>query len=95
MSTAQTLPITVEGWDTRKLPPQLTRRFTFESYAQTRQFLDDLADLSEKNGNYPNLHFAKDFVTVTIAAPDDGALNAAEGEFASQVNGLAARVVQA
>lgn len=94
MSTVHSLPITAEGWDTRKLPPQMTRRFTFDSYAQTRQFLDDLADLSESNGNYPNLHFAKDFVTVTIAAPDDGPLNEAEAQFARQVTSLADRVVQ-
>ncbi len=94
MSTTQPLTVTVEGWETRKLPPQLTRRFTFESYTLTRQFLDDLADLSEANGNYPNLHFAKDFVTVTIAAPDDGALTEAEAAFARAVNALADRVVQ-
>ncbi|WP_407275380.1 4a-hydroxytetrahydrobiopterin dehydratase [Halothiobacillus sp. DCM-1] len=94
MSATPSTTIAVEGWETRKLPPQLTCRFTFNSYAQTRQFLDDLADLSESNGNYPNLHFAKDFVTVTIAAPDDGALNEAEAAFARQVNSLANRILQ-
>jgi len=91
MAEETTLPIAIEGWETRKLPPQLTRRFDFDSYYNTRAFLDDLADLSETIGNYPNLHFAKDFVTVTISAPDDGALQEAEATFARQVNDLAAK----
>lgn len=91
MAENTVLPIAIEGWETRKLPPQLTRRFDFDSYAKTRAFLDELADLSESVGNYPNLHFAKDFATVTIAAPDDGALQEAEATFARQVNDLAAK----
>lgn len=82
--------ISVEGWETRKLPPQLTRRFEFDSYAQTRAFLDDLADLSEELGNHPSLHFAKDFATVTIA-PIEGELQQSEADFARQVNDLAAK----
>lgn len=83
--------ITVEGWETRKLPPQLTCRFEFESYAKTRAFLDDLADLSEEIGNHPSLHFAKDFATVTIAPADDGDLKQSEADFARQVTDLAAK----
>ncbi|ANJ67049.1 hypothetical protein A9404_06325 [Halothiobacillus diazotrophicus] len=91
MAESTTPPISVEGWETRKLPPQLTRRFDFDTYAQTRGFLDDLAELSEAVGNYPNLHFAKDFATVTISAADDGALQESEATFARQVNDLAAK----
>ncbi|OZB37610.1 MAG: hypothetical protein B7X35_07370 [Halothiobacillus sp. 14-56-357] len=83
--------IEVDGWECRKLPPQLSRRFDFGSYSQTRSFLDDLADLSEAIGNYPNLHFAKEFVTVTISAADDGPLQDSELKFATQVNDLAAK----
>lgn len=91
MAEDKTPPLTIEGWETRKLPPQLTRRFNFDSYSNTRAFLDDLADLSESIGNHPNLHFAKDFVTVTISAADDGALKESEAEFARQVTELAAK----
>lgn len=91
MATENLKPIEIEGWEYRKLPPQLTRRFDFESYSQTRAFLDDLADLSETIGNYPNLHFAKDFVTVTLSAADDGPIQESEADFACQVNDLAAK----
>lgn len=91
MATDQLKSIEVDGWEYRKLPPQLTRRFEFDSYSQTRAFLDDLAELSEAIGNYPNLHFAKDFATVTIAAADDGPLQDAEAQFARQVTDLAAK----
>lgn len=91
MASETVEPIKIEGWETRNLPPQLTRRFDFDNYSNTRSFLDDLAGLSESIGNYPNLHFAKDFVTVTISAADDGALQESEANFARQVNELAAR----
>ena len=58
----------VPDWQRQDLPPILTRRFEFESYAETRSFLDGIARLSEEAGLYPNLSFGKTYVSVTIDA---------------------------
>ena len=58
----------VPDWQRQDLPPILTRRFEFESYAETRRFLDGIARLSEEAGLYPNLSFGKTYVSVTIDA---------------------------
>lgn len=83
--TATTPP---EGWQAQRRPPLLTRRFEFASYAETRGFLDALAELSERTGRYPDLNFGRTHVSVSIAATGD-ALSAAEFEFAAAVSGLA------
>lgn len=48
----------------------LYRRFEFDSYAGTRQFLDRLADLSERSGFYPNLDFGTTYVQIGIEPAD-------------------------
>ncbi len=55
-----------EGWEERGKPLAWNRRYDFSSYAETRTFLDQLADLSEKTGYYPNLNFARTHVVVAI-----------------------------
>lgn len=61
-----------DAWTTQKRPAGLSRSYEFESYDATRQFLDDLADLSERVGYYPNLNFNRTQVKVTIEADADG-----------------------
>lgn len=48
----------------------LHRRFEFDSYAGTRQFLERLADLSERSGFYPNLDFGATYVQIGIEPAD-------------------------
>jgi pterin-4a-carbinolamine dehydratase len=84
-TTQETPP---EGWQAQRRPPLLTRRFEFGSYAETRGFLDALAQLSERTGRYPDLNFGRTHVSVSIAASGDR-LAAAEFEFAATVSGLA------
>jgi len=64
MSTPQ-----VPGWTHSSRPEQLFRRFPFESYAQTRRFLDEVAHVSEQMGVTPqNINFGTTHVNITIAA---------------------------
>ncbi len=55
-----------DGWEERRKPLSWNRRYDFSDYAETRSFLDLLADLSEKTGYYPNLNFARTHVVVAI-----------------------------
>ncbi len=55
-----------QEWQERPRQPRLEKRYEFDSYEQLRDFLDEAADLSEREGLYPDMGFAKDYVNVTI-----------------------------
>ncbi|MBV9655020.1 MAG: 4a-hydroxytetrahydrobiopterin dehydratase [Acetobacteraceae bacterium] len=67
MSRIMELP---PGWKLVTSPLSLFRRYEFASYAETREFLDRLAVLSEETGLFPDLGFAKTYVNITIAGAD-------------------------
>jgi len=58
-------------WKDRKRPNRLERQYKFEDYEELRDFLDLAADLSEKEDYYPDMGFGRDYVNVTIHAPED------------------------
>ncbi len=64
-------PTPPPGWQLVAKPASLFRRYDFASYAETRDFLDRLADLSETLGLYPDLGFGRTHVNVTIHLPRD------------------------
>ena len=78
-----------EGWETRGKPPILFRRFTFDNYGETRQFLDALAELSEETGTHPqNINFGTTYVNITLEAEDGKELTETEHALATRINGL-------
>lgn len=79
-----------EGWETRGKPPTLFRRFTFGNYADTRTFLDALAELSEETGIHPqNINFGTTYVNITLEAEDRKELTETEHALATRINKLA------
>lgn len=76
------------NWERRKKPASMSRRFDFPDYAATRQFLDELADLSEADNLYPNISFGSTYATLTIEAADAAGLTEREEGFAAKVDGL-------
>lgn len=78
-----------EGWEARGKPPTLFRRFAFECYADTRDFLDALAALSEDTGIHPqNISFGSTYANVTLEAADGVALTEADYSLAARINDL-------
>lgn len=59
-----------QQWQERSRPPRLERRYVFSSYDQLRDFLDKAADLSEREGFYPDMGFGRDYVNITIHAEE-------------------------
>ena len=53
-------------WKELQRPPSLRRCFQFDSYAEMRRFLDELADISEKAGYHPNLNLTRTQVNISI-----------------------------
>jgi pterin-4a-carbinolamine dehydratase len=78
-----------EGWRAVPTPPSLFRRFQFDSYRDTRAFLERLATLSKETGLYPDLGFGTTHVNVTVYGKDGRAPGADEVEFASRAGALA------
>ncbi|MET0064954.1 MAG: pterin-4-alpha-carbinolamine dehydratase [Candidatus Thiodiazotropha sp.] len=60
-----------QEWRERPRPMRLERRYEFESYDTLRNFLDNAAELSDREGLYPDMGFARDYVNITIY-PDEG-----------------------
>lgn len=78
-----------DQWQERKRPNRLERRYEFPDYATLRDFLDRAAELSEREGLYPDMGFGRDYVNITIHA-EQGAdeLGDAERRFAERLEEL-------
>ena len=60
-----------DAWVERKKPARLERRYEFEDYEQTREFLEQTADLAEDSDYYPSLSFARTHVSMTLYPMDE------------------------
>ena len=78
-----------QGWRERTRPVCLERRYEFPDYETLRDFLDRAAELSEREGFYPDMGFGRDYVNVTIH-PNEGSetLDEKQRQFAEQLDGL-------
>lgn len=77
---------TPEGWESRGKQPTLFRRFGFERYGQTRDFVDALAALTESDGVHPqNINFGSTYVNVTL---DPNGVGEADAALAERINAL-------
>ena len=70
-------------------PKTLYRWFEFDSYARTREFLDRLADLSERSGFYPNVDFGTTYARIGIEADDQERLAEQGVAFVAEMERLA------
>ena len=76
-------------WKERKRPNRLENQYQFEDYETLRDFLDLAAELSEKEEYYPDMGFGRDYVNVTIHAPEDGdAVTDEQRQFAANLDTL-------
>jgi pterin-4a-carbinolamine dehydratase len=63
-------------WETRGKTQTLFRRFSFERYAQTRDFMDALSELAQADGVHPqNINFSSTYVNVTLDPTESGLAN--------------------
>ncbi len=82
-----------QQWQERNRPARLEKRYEFQDYDALRDFLDRAADLSEKEGYYPDMGFGRDYVNITIHVDEgDEALGENQHRFAQQLDTLAEAV---
>lgn len=76
-------------WKERKKPNTLEKQYQFRDYETLREFLDLAAEISEKENFYPDMGFGKDYVNVTIHAPEgEASLTDQQRHFAEQLDSL-------
>jgi pterin-4a-carbinolamine dehydratase len=79
-----------ERWQERNRPVRLERRYEFQDYHSLRDFLERAADLSEREGLYPDMGFGRDYVNITIHAEEgEDVLGKEKHHFAQQLDTLA------
>ena len=78
-----------EQWQERIRPVRLERRYEFPDYRTLRDFLDRAADVSEREGLYPDMGFGRDYVNVTIHCDENsGTLDEIHRRLAQQFDAL-------
>ena len=79
----------MEGWRQKNRPECLEKRFEFESYEKTRDFLDDLGDLCEELNRFPDISFGKTYANLTIRPLEDNEkeeISKVDHEFANKID---------
>jgi len=72
-------------WEERKSPLRLERRFEFDNYKQSSQFMKEIDYLCKENKIYPNISFGSNFVSITIFS-DLEEISTKEMEFTVKIN---------
>ena len=78
-------------WQERKRPVCLERRFEFDGYSFTRDFLDKLGEHSEATQRFPDISFGSTYVNITLrpeADGDEAQLSEADHAFAAEIDAL-------
>ncbi len=76
-------------WEERKRPHRLERRYAFPDYSALRDFLEQAAELSEREGLYPDIGFGRNYANITIHAEEgEDELGDAQRRFAEQLEAL-------
>ena len=81
----------MDTWNQRNRPVRLERRFEFEAYEATRDFLDRLGDLSESKKIFPDISFGRTYVNITLRPENDAKdaqITDLEYKFANEIDGL-------
>ena len=79
----------MKGWRQKNRPECLEKRFEFESYEKTRDFLDALGDFSEKVSRFPDISFGKTYANITIRPLENNEkveISEVDYDFASQID---------
>tara|TARA_B100000963_G_C22016854_1_gene405313 strand:- start:87 stop:335 length:249 start_codon:yes stop_codon:yes gene_type:complete len=72
-------------WEERKSPLRLERRFEFDNYQQSSQFMKEIDLLCKENRIYPNISFGSKFLSITIFS-DLEEISIKEREFTIKIN---------
>ncbi len=81
----------MDHWHQRNRPICLEKRFEFDSYQETRNFLDRLGAHSEAVNRFPDISFGKTYVNITLRPEndnDDAEITDLDHQFAAEIDQL-------
>ena len=81
----------MHNWNERSRPLRLERRFEFETYELTRDFIDRLGELCEMRKRYPDISFGKTYVNLTLQPESDekdAPITSDDKNFVSEIDDL-------
>ena len=79
----------MDEWRQKKRPECLEKRFEFESYEKTRDFLDALGDFCESVNRFPDISFGKTYANITVRPSENNGIeeiSKADHEFATKID---------
>ena len=78
-----------QPWTQRSRPERLERRIEFADYEATRNFLEGLEALSQRQSRFPDISFGRTYVNITLRPDQEEApVGEAEHSFAAAVDAL-------
>ncbi|MFN6338766.1 MAG: 4a-hydroxytetrahydrobiopterin dehydratase [Cyanobacteriota bacterium] len=78
-----------QPWTHRARPERLERRIEFADYESTREFLERLNTLSEREGRFPDISFGRTYVNLTVRAEEEpGTIGPSDQSFAAAIDEL-------
>jgi 4a-hydroxytetrahydrobiopterin dehydratase len=85
--------ISESGWKVQKRALVMTKRYDYANYDDMRDFLDDLQELSEEDGFYPDLTFSRTHANVSIKSREDDKFTEVYFDFPKKVDLLAKKAI--
>jgi 4a-hydroxytetrahydrobiopterin dehydratase len=59
----------VDGWDVKKKKEEtyfLEKNFTFKNFIESQKFVNQVGDISEKQGHHPDITFGWGYVNISV-----------------------------
>lgn len=74
-----------ERWKIKKRAGTLEARFEFDDYDVMRDFLDGVADVTEKLDHHPNISFSRSHVSIIIYSQESDGLSDLDHQLADAI----------
>tara|TARA_Y100001968_G_C19450730_1_gene768392 strand:- start:6560 stop:6799 length:240 start_codon:yes stop_codon:yes gene_type:complete len=74
-------------WKFKESPPRIERRYEFEDYHKTSEFMKAVDNLCKLNNIYPNISFGKNFVSFIIFFSNEK-ISLSEKDFSQNIDNI-------
>ena len=76
------------GWELTKGARRIERKFSFDNFAQTLEFVNRVGELAEVEGHHPDIAFGWGYCDITLYTHKIDGLHENDFILAAKINGL-------
>jgi 4a-hydroxytetrahydrobiopterin dehydratase len=76
--------VDLDGWKTED--KKLKKRFEFENFAQSLEFVNKVGEIAERRDHHPDIHFGWGYAEFEITTHDVGGLTHNDFELAKEID---------